>query len=493
MRVFRNRMIPALLALLCAGTAQAITPMLRELEDAFIRIGEQVRPAVVNVESEQDEEEMDDTGRRAPGLEDFFKYYGIPMPDPENPQRRGPRPTASGSGFIFDKAGHIITNNHVIEGAKSIKVRLINGKEYEAEKVGADPDTDIAVIKLKEPPSDLHVAELANSDDIKVGQFAIALGSPRGLEGSLSFGHISALGRDALQLPITLRFQNFIQTDAAINFGNSGGPLVDIDGRIMGMNTAIDAVGQSLGFAIPINMVKEVAPQLIANGKVTRGFLGVIGIQDIKDIVSGSTTAEELAESLGLPDTQGAYVNGSPDFPDGAIPESPAEKAGIKRDDVIRKVNGEAVAGAQDLVNKISKIAPGQSVKLEIWRDKAAKEFDLTLAEYPGDAIKARLGNALLGMRVQTLTPELKKRAGLSEELQGVVVMDVEKNSPAYDAEINAGDIITEIEQAPVTSVEDFRGMIGEHAKPGSSVRFRVQKQGGTSLPVLVKVPDAPK
>ncbi|NUM54648.1 MAG: trypsin-like peptidase domain-containing protein [Candidatus Hydrogenedentes bacterium] len=473
-----------LATLLCAGAAQAITPMLRELEDAFIRIGEQVRPAVVNVESEQEEEEAPAQGPRAPGLEDFFKYYGIPMPDPEDPRMQR-RPVASGSGFVFDKAGHIITNNHVIDGAKSIKVRFFDGKEYAADVVGRDADTDIAVIKLKNAPADLHVAELANSDEVKVGQFAIALGSPRGLEGSLSFGHVSALGRDELRLPITLRFQNFIQTDAAINFGNSGGPLVDIDGRVIGMNTAIDAVGESLGFAIPINMVKEVAPQLIASGKVTRGFLGVIGIMDIKDIVTGTTTAEEFAEAIGLPDTAGAYVNG------GAIPDSPAEKAGIKKDDVIRKINGDPIVSAQDLVKKVSAMSPGTSVKLDVWREKAPTEIQLTLAEYPGDARKAALGKAFLGMRVQPLTPELKKRAGLAEDLEGMVVMDVEKNSPAYDAEIMQGDIITEVQQNPVKTMDEFRALLDEHAKPGKSVLFRVQKQGGDTLPILVKVPEA--
>lgn len=482
-----TRIFPALLfAALCAGRAQAISPMLRELEDAFVRIGEQVRPAVVNIESEQDEEDRPEAGQRPPGFEEFFKFYGIPMPGPDDPRMRR-RPVASGSGFVFDKAGHIITNNHVIDGAKSIKVRFFDGKEYEAEPIGVDPDTDVAVIKLKEPPADLHVAELANSDEIKVGQFAIALGSPRGLEGSLSFGHISALGRNTLNLPITLRFQNFIQTDAAINFGNSGGPLVDIDGRVMGMNTAIDAVGESLGFAIPINMVKEVAPQLIANGKVTRGFLGVNDVKDLKEIVTGNTTPEEFAEAIGLPDTLGAYVNG------GALPDSPAEKAGIKKDDVLRKINGTPLTGAQDLIRKVSALAPGEKVKLEIWRDKAPLEIELTVAEYPGDVRKARLGKASLGMRVQTLTPELKKRVQLSEELQGVVVMDVEKNSPAYDAEIMEGDIITEVQQKPIASVEEFRESVAEHAQPGKSVMFRVQKANGQTLPVLVKVPDAEK
>ncbi|MDZ4860081.1 MAG: trypsin-like peptidase domain-containing protein [Candidatus Hydrogenedentes bacterium] len=474
----------AMIAMLSAGSAHAITPMLRELEDAFIRIGDQVRPAVVNIDSEQDESE--ETGERPQmrGLEDFFRFYDIPMPEQmPDPRRRGAM--ASGSGFLFDTNGHIITNNHVVSGAKSITVRLHDGREFGAEVVGGDKDTDIAVIKIKDPPADLHIADLGNSDDIKVGQFAIALGSPRGLEGSLSFGHVSALGRTELQLPIQLRFQNFIQTDAAINFGNSGGPLVDIDGKVIGINTAIDAIGNSLGFAIPINMAKEVVPQLIASGKVTRGFLGVDGIVDIREIVTGDATAEELAEALGLPDTKGAYVN------IGTISDSPAEKAGIIKDDVIRKVNDETVAGAQDLVKKISAFAPGESVKLEIWREKAAVNLEVTLAEYPGSVIEARFGAPLLGMRVQPLTPEMKKQAGLDAKLEGVVVIDVEANSPAYNAEISVADIITEVQQKPLSTVEEFKALIDEHAKPGTNVLLRVLRPNGQTLPILVKVPDA--
>lgn len=483
-RVGSSTFIAVVAALVFTGAAHAITPMLRELEDAFVRIGEQVRPAVVNIDCEQEaSEEMEQLEQQIPrGLEDFFKFFDGPI----NPRQRR-RAMASGSGFIYDKEGRIITNNHVISGAKSITVRLHTGVEYKAEVVGADEDTDIAVIKLISPPDDLHVAELGDSDTIKVGQFAIALGSPRGLEGSLSFGHVSALGRDALDLPITLRFQNFIQTDAAINFGNSGGPLVDIDGRVIGINTAIDAVGESLGFAIPINMAKEVVPQLIASGKVTRGFLGVNDIKNLDELVTGDATVQEFVEVLGLPDSSGAYVNG------GAIPDSPAEKAGIKQGDVIRKINGETVTGAQDLVKKISRISPGETVKLEIWRDKASTQLDVTLAEYPGNVVKARLGEAVLGMRVQALTPDMKRRAGLEASVQGVIVLDVETDSPADNAEIGQGDIITEVQQRPVATVEEFKAAVKELAQPGTNVLLRVMRMNGQTLPILVKVPEAPK
>jgi len=483
----QKHVVATLLALFGLSVAHAVTPMLKEMEDAFVRIGEQVRPAVVNIDCEQEESGEQPSQPQLRGFEDFFRFYGIPMPeDPQQGDPRQRRSLASGSGFIFDKDGHIITNNHVVNGAKTINVRLHDGREYKATIVGADKDTDIAVIKMTDPPTDLRIVELGNSDEIRVGQFAIALGSPRGLEGSLSFGHVSALGRNELQLPINLRFQNFIQTDAAINFGNSGGPLVDIDGKVIGINTAIDAVGNSLGFAIPINMAKDVVPQLISSGKVTRGFLGVDDIRDIREIASGDATASDFAEALGLPDTKGAYVN------KGTIADSPAEKAGIRQNDVIRKINDQPVEGAQDLVKKISAYMPGESVKLEIWREKAALNLEVTLAEYPGSVVEARFGAALLGMRVQPLTPEMKKQVGLDADIQGVVVIDVEEDSPAFNAEISLGDIITEIQQKPVSTVEEFKTMIAEEAKPGTNVIFRVLRPNGQTLPILVKVPDAP-
>ncbi|GMU92981.1 MAG: putative periplasmic serine endoprotease DegP-like protein [Candidatus Hydrogenedentota bacterium] len=479
--------LTALLFMGWAGSAYAISPILREIEDAFIRIGEQVRPAVVNIDCEQDLPEGGDDPRLR-GFEPFFRFYGIPFPE-EGESQRGRRrpPVASGSGFIYDKQGHVVTNNHVVSGAGSIKVRFHDGKEYEADLVAGDEDTDIAVIKLKGTPPDVHVAELGDSDGLKVGQFAIAVGNPRGLEGSLSFGHVSALGREDLRLPIDLRFQNFIQTDAAINLGNSGGPLCDIEGKVIGINTAIDAVGESLGFAIPVNMVKEVVPQLISNKKVVRGFLGVYDIRDLGEIVTGQTTAADMAEALGLPDPSGAYVNG------GSTENSPAEKAGIKQGDVIRKVNGLQIAGAKDLVKRISAYSPGTTVNVEVWRDKQPLNLEVTLAEYAGSMVKARFGSPILGMRLLVITPELKKERGLAPEFQGLVVVDVERGSPAYEAEIGVGDIIVEIQQKPVSTVEDFRKMVNEFGQPGKSVLVRVLREGGESLPVLIKVPEEAK
>lgn len=467
-------------AVVWTAVSSAISPMLKELEDAYIRIGEQVRPCVVNIDAEQEAPEgMDDPQTRS--MEEFFRYFNIPMPEGHPPPMRR-APVASGSGFIYDTDGHIITNNHVVEHSTTLKVRLTNGKVYDATVIGADPDTDLAVIKI-EANEDLPVADLGDSDNLKVGQFAIALGSPRGLEGSLSFGHVSALGRDDLRLPTDMRFQNFIQTDAAINLGNSGGPLCDIDGRVIGINTAIVFGAESLGFAIPINMAKQIVPQLIAQGKIVRGFLGV-QIMNVDEVAerSGSFTVAELVDVLGLPDTKGAYV-------EVASPDSPAELAGIKSDDVIRKVDGAVVADKNELVQRISDLAPGTKVNLEVWRGKKPMEIQVTLAEFK-DTATALFGKDILGMRLQPLSPEIRDRFNIDEKVGGLLVVNVEPESPAAEAEIMRGDIITEVAQQDVVTVDDMKKVIDEFGKPGEALLVRVTRPGQGALPKLIKIPN---
>lgn len=468
----------AAVTLALTGAAQAMSPVLREIEDAFIRIGEQVRPCVVNIDSEQPGEPMDE--EQMQGLEDFFRQFGIPMP--EQMPRRMPRAMASGSGFIIDKQGHILTNNHVVEGAKNIKVRLFTGKVYDAEVVGLDSDTDIAVIKIT-PDGDLPVAELGDSSQIRVGQFAIAVGNPRELEGTVSFGHVSALGRESLRLP-SIRFQNFIQTDAAINLGNSGGPLCDIEGRVIGINTAIVYGADSLGFAIPINMAKEIVPQLMEKGKVTRGFLGV-DISDIEVVAkqAGAERVEDFVELMGLPDSKGAYVGR-------AHPNSPADRAGIKSEDVIRQINGAQVENSRDLVNKISSLSPGSSVKLNVYRDKKPLDVDVQLTEYAGSVEKARKGGDILGMHLDVLTPMIIKQHGFDENTKGVLVTEVLPDSPAERCDIAPGDVITEVAQQPVASMDEFRAAIKANATPGKSILLRVLRPGERSMPKVIKVPD---
>ncbi|HEO72202.1 MAG TPA: PDZ domain-containing protein, partial [Candidatus Hydrogenedentes bacterium] len=450
------------------GAAQAVSPILQDLEQAFIRLHEEVRPCVVNIDTKGS---VEISGPKMHQFEDLFRYFGLPTPDGEAPNMRRhqiPR-QGTGSGFIVDAEGHIVTNNHVVEGADTIVVRLWNGREHDAEIIGQDPDTDVAVIKI-DADEDLPVAKLGQSKTLRVGQFAIALGSPRGFEGSLSFGHISALGRE-LSLP-GMRFQNFIQTDAAINLGNSGGPLCNIDGEVVGINVAIVYGANSIGFAIPIDNATEILPELISKGKVTRGYLGVS--------ISDATT---FAEGLGLPDEQGAFVKQ-------VQADTPAERAGIEPYDVIRKVDGDAVADASSLIRLISAKSPGSTVNVEIWRNGEVIEKHVTLAEWAGSVEEAKRGKELLGFRVQTLSADLLERMDLPPDTKGALVIEVTPGSAADEAGLVQGDVITEVAQKPVTSRDEFEKLVREHARPGKALLIGLIRVDGESDITVIKVPE---
>lgn len=459
-----------LLAAALAGSAWARNPVLRQLEDSFVRLHEDVRPVVVNIDTRGSAPERQRGGPGSEDLDEFFRFFGIPFEG--MPQRRQPQTRSTGSGFIYDKQGHIITNNHVVENADRIIVKLWNGNEYEAQVIGADPDTDLAVIKI-DAQEDLPVARLGDSDSIRVGQFAIALGSPRGFEGSLSFGHISALGRENLAglAAQGLRFQNLIQTDAAINLGNSGGPLCNIDGEVIGINIAIVWGANSLGFAIPVNTAKNVIPQLISEGRVSRGYLGV-GIVD----------ADEYAESLGMEDSLGAFVKQVQE-------DTPAARADLQVYDVIRKVNGQQVLDASDLVRKISDITPGQRAVLEIWRDEKAIEVEVRLDEWQPQAAAAAPARTVMGIEVRALTPEMAERLGVGEADGGVLVTNVEAGSAAEEAGLMQGDVILEVARRSVSSPQEFRDIMNEAAKPGESVLIRFVRQGRTPDITVLRIP----
>jgi serine protease Do len=455
-----------------AGAAYALSPVLKEMEDAFIRLHEELRPCVVNIDSKGagGTSEMD-----MEQFHDLFRFFGMPNPEPgpNAPRIRIPPRMATGSGFIYDKEGHIVTNNHVVDDADEITVKLWNDKEYPAKVVGRDPDTDLAVIKI-EPDTDLPVARLGDSDGLKVGQFAIAVGSPRGFEGSFSFGHISALGREDLSLP-GLRFWNFIQTDAAINLGNSGGPLCDLDGEVIGISIAIVYGANSLGFAIPINTAKQIVPQLISTGKITRGFLGV-----------EITNVKPFMEGVGLGDDKGAFVKR-------VQSGSPAERADIKPYDVVRKVNGQAVENSADLIRKISGIPPGSQPTLEIWRDKAPVEVRVTLEEYAGDLKTALKGKEVLGLQVQNRAPEVTGRRKIYDqngEITGVLVTQVEPGSAAEEAGFVPGDVIFQVAQKIVNSTDDFYRLVKENAVPGKSLLIGYIHAGSGEADIsVIKVP----
>ncbi len=361
----------------------------------------------------------------------------------------------------------------MVADADTISVRLSNGKEYEAKTIGTDPDTDIAVIKI-EPDEPLTPAKLGDSDALKVGQFAIAIGSPRQLEGTVSFGHISALGREGLDgLRVQgLRFQNLVQTDAAINLGNSGGPLCNIDGEVVGINTAIVWGANSIGFAIPINSAKEIVPQLISEGHVTRGYLGV-GIDDVAS----------FADAVSLPDNTGAFVKE-------VRPDTPAERAKLQTYDVIRKINGESVANASDLVRRISGFKPGATVKLEVWRDGKAIEVDVELSEWePETEVAVASGGDVLGMQLRALNPDMIDRLGLEPDTKGVLISNVKPGTPAEEANLMPGDIIIEVAQKPVGTPAELRDAVEKEGKPGKSLLIRFLRGNREPDITVLRVP----
>lgn len=466
MRLSRMFAIATLAGALVANAHAESNQLLHELEESFIRIHEEVGPSVVNIETSGVAE------AEGGQMEDLFHFFGVPNPDGEQPRAPRQRSSATGSGFIYDETGYVITNNHVVEHADKITVRLNDGTEYEAKVVGTDPDTDIAVIKIEGAPP-LPAARLGDSDSIRVGQFAIAIGSPRRLEGSVSFGHISALGRENLEgLRVQgLRFQNLIQTDAAINLGNSGGPLCNSSGEVIGMNTAIVYGANSIGFAIPINVARRVVPELISEGKVTRGFLGV-GIDD----------ASAYADALGLPDHDGAFVKE-------VRPNTPAERADIQTYDVIRKINGEVVRNASDLVRRVSSFQPGNTVVVEVWRDQEALELDVVLDEWKPTQVQARSEERVLGMETQELTPAMAERLGLKPDTMGVMISDIEAGSPAELADLVAGDILIEVSQKPVTNPGELSRIVKEESQPGKSLLVRYIRGSNDPDITVIRIP----
>jgi serine protease Do len=340
-----------------------------------------------------------------------------------------------GSGFVISRDGYILTNNHVVEEADQIKVKLSNGNEYKGKVVGRDPKTDLALLKI-EGVSDLHPLDLGNSEDLKVGNWVVAVGSPFGLEQTVTAGIVSAKGRVIGSGP----YDNFIQTDASINPGNSGGPLINMKGEVVGINTAIVAEGQGIGFAIPINMAKDIAGQLQNKGHVTRGWLGVT-IQEV---------TPDLAKSFGLKEKKGALVAQ-------VSPGSPAEKAGIEQGDIILEFDGKKISEANDLPRIVASTPVGKSSDLKLSREGKVMDRSIKVGEMneKGEAARVSSPQPSLGITVQNLTPEIAQELGLKKS-GGVVVTQVESGSPADEAGIQTGDVIREVNRKPVKNADDF-------------------------------------
>lgn len=399
-------------------------------------------------------------------MQDFFdRFFDGRQDGPPQAER------SLGSGVIVDKRGYILTNNHVIENATKIQVQLNNDTaRYTAKLVGADDDTDLAVIKI-ETSKDLPTAKLGNSDGVQVGDWVLAIGSPFGLQATVTAGIISAKDRGGLGL--AKQFQRFLQTDAAINPGNSGGPLVDLAGQVIGINTAIITGSrgyEGVGFALPSNTAINVYNQIVANGKVTRGSIGVTFQEDL-------ATNPITLQSLGAP--YGVAI-------EGVEPGSPAEKAGLKGGDVITSVNGTAVKTGNDLVNPIAQATIGSKVKLTYYRDRSQHETTATVEDrthvFPTTAGRVNGQNGEpapveFGLHVDSLTKERAQRFGIEGATKGVIVTDVDPASFASDdLGFGRGDVITEINHEAVGSLDDYRNAVAK-LKAGQSVVFKVLRR----------------
>jgi serine protease Do len=446
--------------------------------DTFADLAKKDSPAVVNISTEKvvknsAREFFGQMPGRRPGgpspfgpedpFKDFFdKFFG------EMPKTFKTR--SLGSGFIMDPQGYIITNNHVVEGADKITVKLSGGKEYKATIKGRDPKTDLALIQITNPPPDLPFLKLGDSDAVRVGDWVMAVGNPFGLSHSVTQGIISAKGRVIGAGP----YDNFLQTDASINPGNSGGPLLNLKGEVVGINTAIVAGGTGIGFAIPSNMAKSIIPQLKEKGKVVRGMIGV-QVQNV---------TPELAKSFGLPEPKGALVAE-------VNPDSPGDKAGIQRGDIIIEFNGHPIHEMNELPRLVAETAPGSKATLKVLRKGKEMTLNLTITELKEERQTAQAGEegegeAPLGLVVKNITPNLGKRYRL-KETKGALVIGVEQGSPAADAGIRPGDILLEIDGQVVASANEFQDAVAK-LKKGSSARFLVKRQGRT-LYLMVEVP----
>ena len=449
------------------ATAIAI-PSPSQLSSEFSKIARQVEPAVVNINTETIIKAPSRDRRQSPFGNpqeepfDFFeRFFGGPMDGP----RRDMKTRALGSGFVVDKAGYIITNFHVVEKADTINVSLASGDEFKAKVVGKDEKTDIAVLKV-ETKKDLPVAKLGNSDGMTQGDWVLAIGSPFGLEQTVTAGIISATGRSGYS-----QYQRFLQTDAAINQGNSGGPLVNMAGEVIGVNTAIlTQTGQNagVGFALPSNTATNIYNQLVKTGKVTRG---AIGIQMQSDANSATLRA------LGAPDGKGVVVSRV------TPADGPAARAGLKQGDVIREINGRKLSDSMELSSVVAELTPGKSVSLKYLRDGKEQTASLTIDDRskiikedgePTEETEPERGGTKLGMTVQGLTAQQARDFDMQPG-EGVLVTNVQVGGVADDAGLRARDVILQINKMPVRNAEELREIVSK-LKPASEVLFLIKR-----------------
>ena len=437
----------------------ALAPHATALGKEFEKIAARVSPAVVSITTVR----VVESGG---GLGPLERFFGQQLPEgfgfnaPERQFRR----RGLGSGVIVSADGYILTNSHVVAEAEKLTVTLQDERQFEAEVVGTDPPTDLAVLKIEN--EDLPTAALGDSEQLATGAFVIAIGSPFGLAHTVTIGNVSAKGRANVGIA---EYEDFIQTDAAINPGNSGGPLVNMQGQVVGINTAIfSRTGGSLGigFAVPSTMAEYVMQAIREKGHVTRGWLGV-SIQDV---------TPQLAEALGIEREHGALVAD-------VLPDTPAAEAGIKRGDIIYKLNGDKVEDTRDLRREVAAVAPGTKVTVTVARDGEEKQLDVSVGERPSREQAQPEVQKKLGISVRKLTDTLRRRLNIEAE-EGVVVEAVAPNSQAYSKGIRPGMVIREVNREPVNSVKEFRQAVQRSMEKGK-VLFLVSAQGRTSYVVI--------
>ncbi|HWF37360.1 MAG TPA: DegQ family serine endoprotease [Candidatus Acidoferrales bacterium] len=440
--------------------------VLGSMENGFASVLKPVLPAVVNISTSKVVKNKPDEGMfNDPFFRQFFgNQFGNQM------QPRSEREHSLGSGVIVTSDGTIITNNHVIDGATDIQVYLSDNRQFAAKLIGTDPKTDVAVIKIN--ATGLPTLPIGDSSKMQVGDVVLAIGDPFGIGKTATAGIVSATGRGGLGIE---NYEDFIQTDASINPGNSGGALINLHGSLIGINTAIlsgqGGGNQGIGFAIPINLARNVMNQLVEHGKVTRGYLGV-HIQDV---------TPALAKQFGLNQGGGVLIGD-------VSPDTPAAKAGLKSGDVITELNGQPVEAANQLQVQIAEMAPGSTVKMKVWRDGKSQDMNVTLGELPEKAEATEPGQssegALEGVDVQNLTPDVAQQLDIPATTKGVVVTQVDPSSPASSSGLDRGMVIQEVNHKPVTNISQYKqALTGMNSQ---SVLLLVN-QGGVTRYIVVE------
>ena len=427
---------------------------------SFAPVVKKAAPAVVSIQSER--------MAKVSAQQNPFPFFFGPgqQGEPEERKQRG-----MGSGVIISAEGYILTNHHVIEDADDVKVMLSDEREFEAKIIGSDPKTDVAVLKIE--ATDLPVLKLGNSETVEVGDIVLAIGNPFGIGQTVTMGIVGATSREFGIMAREQGYEDFIQTDAAINPGNSGGALVNADGEVIGINTAIlsrSGGNNGVGFAIPINLAHHIMTQLVDKGRVVRGYMGV-GISDI---------SPAMAKKLGAPDAKGSVVSN-------VEPGGPADDAGFKEYDIIRQLEGKEVRDTRDLRLQIANTPPGEEIAVAVLRDGKMENLSITLGEFPSDgpvAAKAEGSkSSLSGVSVEELTPEIRQRLRLPANVGGVVVTEVANNSPAGEAGLRPGDVIEEVEKKPVASLAEFRAAVKDAGD--EALLLLVRTQGGSRFVII--------